>query len=427
MLSHLVDLNRRGASYHPRDPALAELFGESPSASGQNVTAKTSLSSSVVFACIRNTSETLASLPCLLKRIEVDPVTNRRQAFDAVNHPLYRVLSQRPNPWQTAFEFWELSVTHLELRGNSYAYIVRNASGQVTDLIPIHPDQIMPFWTKERMPAYQWTPPNGPSEILLFGEVLHIRNFSYGDGLLGANPIRMHRETIGLALAARDHGSRLYANDARPRGVLQTDKTLSEEAQKRMSKDWQEKYGGENKGRVAILEEGLKWQDISMTNEDAQYIQTRGFSALELARIFRNPPSKVGITEKSTFNNVEQQNKNWVTDKIGPMTRRIVLSISRDCLTETGRKSFAALFELATLLMGDTKARTDYYAKAIQWGWFSPNDVRYMEGMNPIEEGDVYRNPLNMGLLEDVGQDPPEPPEPPPPAPSGDEDDDLTV
>ena len=413
MLSHLIDLrNRTETPLHPRDPALADLFGDSPSASGQSVTAKSSLSSSVVFACIRNTSETLASLPCRLKRFEIDE-KGRRRTYDAIRHPLYPVLLQQPNSWQTAFEFWELAITHLELRGNSYSYIVRNMAGQVTELLPIPPDQIQPFWTRERTPAYQWTPINGPSEVLLFGEILHIRNFSYGDGLIGANPIRMHRETIGMALAARDHGARLFANDARPRGVLYTDKTLSDPAQKRMDQDWKEKFSGPNKGRIAILEEGLKYEKIGMTNEDAQYIQNRGFTALELARLFRNPPSKVGITEKSTFNNVEQQNRNWVTDKIGPLTRRIVLAVNRDCLTATGRKKFSPLFDFASLLMGDIKTRTDHYAKGIQWGWFSPNDVRDMEGENPIEEGDVYRSPLNMGPLEDV-LDPPEPLEPAP-------------
>ena len=417
MLSHLVGLRDQVNPLHPRDPALAELWGEAPSSSGQVVNPKTALSSSVVFACVRNTAETLASLPCLLKRIEIDD-KNRRRVYNAINHPLFPVLSQTPNRWQTAFEFWELAITHLELRGNSYSYIVRNAIGQVTELIPIHPDTIMPFWTRDKMPAYQWTPMNGPSEVLLFGEVLHIRNFTYGDGLLGSNPIKMHRETIGVALASRDHGARLFANDARPRGVLYTDKTLFDPAQKRMAKDWGEKYGGQNRGRIAILEEGLKYTSLSMSNEDAQYIQSRGWDALEIARLFRTPPSKVGITEKSTFNNVEQQNRNWVTDKIGPITRRCVMAVVRDCLTATGRKTFAPLFDLAGLLMGDLKARTDHYSKGIQWGWWSPNDVREKEGENPIEEGDVYRSPLNMGPLDKIdenapNEDPPEPPDPP--------------
>lgn len=413
MLSHLVELrNRTETPLHPRDPALVDFFGSPISAAGQSVTVKTALTHSTVYACVRNTAETLASLPCKLKRFEVDG-NGRRRLFDAVNHPLYRVLLNCPNGWQTAFEFWELVVSHLELRGNHYSLIIRDMNGQVTELIPIHPDRITPFWTRDRIPAYTYVPEDGKMMTLLVGEIFHIRNFTYGDGLKGHNPIEFHRETIGMGLASRDYGARLFANDARPRGVLYTDSTLSDPAQQRLQKGWEDKYSGKNLHRVAVLEEGLKFKEISMTNEDAQYLETRGFTDLEVARMFRVPPSKAGITEKSTFNNLEQQNRNWATDKIFPLGMRVLSTIVRDCLTSQGRRRFEPFFDLAFLLRGDLKTRTESNAKGIQWGWLSPNDVRESEGQNPIEEGgDIYRSPLNMGPLEDV-DNPPEPPDPP--------------
>ena len=397
MLSHLIErraVNQPGG--HPRDPVLSDWLGAARmSAAGQAVTVKTALQASAVYACVRNTAETIASLPCLLKRVRRD-ASSRRRSEEAIRHPLYRVLLETPNDWQTAFDYWEMVVEHLELRGNHYSRIVTNGAGQTVALEPLHPDWVRPYWSGDR-PAYEVHPRAGGREILLASEVFHVRGPLQGDGLVGAAPVALHRETVGMALAAHDYGARLFANDARPIGTLEMDGTLDDPSFQRVKKDWRQTYGGENRHRVAILEQGLKFKNIGMTNEDAQYLQLRGFTDLEIARLFRTPPYKIGIIEKSTFNNVEQQNRAWVTDKLAPLCGRIESAIARDLMTVHGRRQLAVRFDFSELLRGDIKTRTEANAKGIQWGWYSPNDVREREGLNPIgPEGDVYVSPSNM-------------------------------
>ena len=351
---------------------------------------------------MRNTAETIASLPCVLKHVEVDD-RGRKRSTDAIDHPLHSVLLSTPNDWQTAFDFWEMVVEHLQLRGNHYSRIVRNGAGQTIALDPLHPDHVMPFWTRDRRPAYQYTPPYGGREILLRHEIFHVRGPIQGDGLKGSSPIALHRETFGYALAARDYGARLFANDARPRGVLELEGTLDEEAQTRLKGNWQAAYGGSNRHSVAVLENGLKYQNIGMTNEDAQYLETRGFTDAEIARIFRTPPHKIGIQIQSTFNNLEQQNREWVTDTLIPLGGRIEGAISRDLLTPAARKVFKPRIDFAELLRGDIKTRNEANAKGIQWGYLSPNDAREREGENPIgPEGDVYITPVNMQPMQSL-------------------------
>ena len=220
-----------------------------------------------------------------------------------------------------------------------------------------------------------------------------------GDGLMGASPIALHRETFGMALASRDYGARLFANDARPRGVLEMDPghALDEMGFERLKASWKKAYSGEDRHGVAILEQGTKFRSIGMTNEDAQYLQTRGHTDIEIARLFRIPPHKIGIKTQMTFNNIEHQNREWVTDTLMPLARRIEDAISRDLLTPAGRRELAARFDFGELLRGDAKAQTEVNTKGIQWGYFSPNDVRERLGLNPIgPEGDVYVSPVNM-------------------------------
>ena len=390
----------KGPAGAPRDPALAEWLGAgAASVAGQVVTSQTSLQASAVYACVRNTAETMASMPCVLKRA-TEGETGRRRTTDATEHPLYHVLLREPNEWQTAFDFWGTAVEHLQLRGNFYARIRRNGSGQTVALDPLHPDRVTPYWTRNRRPAYEHRPTDGPREILLAGEVLHVRGPLQGDGLKGASPITLHRETVGMALASRDYGARLFRNDARPSGVLEMDGTLDDEPFQRLKDGWQDAYGGVNRHNVAILEHGAKYRNIGMTNEDAQYLETRGFTDVEIARLFRVPPHKIGIKSQMTLNNIEHQNREWVTDTLMPVARRIEDPISRDLLTARGRRTLFARFDFGELLRGDVKAQTEAHTKGIQWGYYCPNDVRERMQLNPIgPEGDVYLTPVNMQAM----------------------------
>ena len=371
MLSFLVERRAsKTAGVALSDPVLAEWLGSGTmSAAGQTVTVNTALQASAVYACVRNTAETIASLPCVLKRVSRDE-GGRKRSEDALDHPLFSVLLEAPNAWQTAFDYWEMVVEHLELRGNHYARVVRDKNGQTMALEPLHPDRVRPLWSNGR-PAYEVQPrkETGRSgrDILLSEEVFHIRGPLQGDGLMGSSPIRNHCETIGLALAARDYGARFFANDARPSGILNVP-GLNEEGQLRLKREWQEAFGGPNRHRTAVLEEEAKYQNIGMSNQDAQFLELVGATDLQIARLFRTPPYKIGIIEKSTFNNVEQQNRAWVTDKLAPLAQRIEDAIARDLLTTQGRRALVARFDFSELLRGDIKTRTEANAKNIQWG-----------------------------------------------------------
>ena len=431
MLSHFLESRASKTDLgHPGTPALAEWLGAgAPSASGQVVTATTALQASAVYACVRNTAETIASLPCLLKRVSRDDA-GRRRTEDAVAHPLHGVLLNAPNDWQTSFDFWEMVVEHLQLRGNHYSRVIRNGAGRTVALEPLHPDRVTPYWTRDRRPAYEYQPDDGAREILLTGEVFHVRGPLQDDGLAGMSPIRIHRETIGMMLAARDYGARFLANDARPSGVLMVP-GLTDEGRDRLKRNWREAYGGPNRHGTAVLEGDAKFQNIGMSNADAQFLQLIGATDLEIARLFRVPPYKIGIIEKSTFNNVEQQNRAFVTDTLMPLVRRIEDAIARDLMTAQGRRTLKAMFDFGELLRGDVKAQTEANAKGIQWGWDSPNDVRERQGRNPIgPEGDVYVSPVNMqpmeALLAMMNGEQQETPEPAPePAPEPEVDDET--
>ena len=397
MLSHLIETRTgKDAQGPPRDPVLAEWLGAGAvSASGQPVTVKTALGASAVYACVRNTADTIASLPCVLKRVARDEA-GRRRSEEAAGHPLHEVLLRKPNGWQTPFEFWRMLIWHVQLRGNHYSRIVRNGAGQTVGLEPFVPDQVRPFWSGG-LPAYEYHPLAGKREILLSGEVFHVRGPLIGEGLLGASPIELHRETFGMALAARDYGARFFANDARPSVVLKHPGVLDDSGQQNLKASWRKNYGGPERHGVAVLEEGMDVATLGMTNADAQWLELRGMTDLEISRLFRTPPHKIGIKTQMTLNNIEHQNREWVTDTLMPLAHSVEDAIARDLLTSSGRRTLLARFDFAELLRGDIKTRTEANAKGIQWGWYSPNDVREREGQNPIgPEGDVYVSPVNM-------------------------------
>ncbi len=405
MLSHLAE---RRAGRHPRDPALASLLGApAATAAGRAVDEREALGATAVYACVRNTAETLAEMPCRLRRVARDEA-GRERGEDALGHPLRRVLLEAPNAWQTAFDFWECVVEHLELRGNHYSVVRRDGAGRAAGLEPLHPDRVDVRWDPSerapgRRPLYLVEGEAGRS-ALWPGEIFHVRGPMQGDGLLGSSPIRIHRETVGMALAAREYGARLFANDSRPAGVIETDGVFEDESRREeFKRQWRESYAGQQRHGVAVLEAGLRFKAIGMSNGDAQYIELRGFTDLEIARLFRVPPYKIGVLEKSTLNNVEQQNRAWVTDKLAPLARRIEDAVQRDLIAPSSRGSLQARFDFSQLLRGDVRARTEASARGIQWGWLSPNDVRAREGLNPIgPAGDVYVSPVNMRPMADL-------------------------
>lgn len=375
-------------------------------ASGARVTPDTALQLAAVFGCVRVISETVASLPLLMYRWRSDGGKER-----AADHPLYDILHDRPNAWQTSFEFREMMQAHLELRGNAYAQIVPGRRGAVDQLIPLHPDRVTPRSAPGNRIIYKVNWNDGTSSDLLQEEIFHLRGFSL-DGIVGLSPIALEREVVGLGLTAQEYGARFFANDSTPGGVLEHPEALDQDAADRLKKSWHEKQGGANRHKVAVLDSGMKFHQIGLTNRDAQFLETRKYNAEDIARIYRVQPHKIGILDRATFSNIEHLAIEWVTDSVVPRLRRWEQRISFDLILAP--QTYFAEFLVDGLLRGDIKSRYDAYAIARQWGWMNGNEIRASENMNPFEGGETYWAPFNMTPAEQLGKAPAGTAAPPP-------------
>lgn len=371
---------------------LVDMFGGGATATGIKVNEQTALQSTTVFACARILAESIASLPLpVYKRL------NGKGKARAPDHSLYSVLDEIANEEMTSFSLREAMQGHLALWGNAYAEIEYDRGGRVRGLWPLLPDRTWPERNKESNKLqYKTLLPSGMAAILPAERVLHIPGFGF-DGLVGYNPIHMFRETIGMALAVEEYGSRFFGNGAKPGGVLEHPGKLSEDAQSRLRGSWNEMHQGLSKQhRIAILEEGLSYKQIGIPPEDAQFLETRKFQTAEIARIYRVPLHMLQDLEKATNNNIEHQSIEFVIHTLRPWLVRWEKSIKLKLLTSSERRRFFAEHLVDGLLRGDTKNRYDAYAVARQNGWLSANDIREMENQNPVPGGDIYMVNGNM-------------------------------
>lgn len=370
-------------------------IGSNPS--GIYVTEKTAMQASAVFASVRILSESVAGLPCIF--YERSEGGKER----SVDHPLFNILRYEPNPEMSAFRFFEALMGHLLLWGNSYAEIQYNGKGEIVALWPLRPDRVQPERNKTtKNIEYIVRLKNGEPITLPAASVLHIPFYSF-DGIVGVSPIGYARLSVGLSIATERYGASFFGNGARPGGVLQHPETLSEEAYIRLKKNWNSEHQGlSNAQRLAILEEGLTYQQIGVPPEDAQFLETRRFQVEEIARIYRIPPHMLADLEKATFSNIEQQSLEFVIHTVRPWLVRWEQEIHRALLLPRERKDFFAEFLVDGLLRGDIASRYQAYATARQNGWLSANDIRRLENMNAVDGGDIYLVPLNMIPANDL-------------------------
>lgn len=391
----VLDVNgaRKVDPKHPRDPGLAGLFGfGARTKSGLSITSDNATEVAAVMACVKVIVETLSSVPLVLYEIK-----DNGSKSQAIKSPLYNILRWQPNRWQTAVDFFEMTAGHVALRGNAYAEILTNNANQVTDLVPLHPDRVTPFFAPDGRRAYEYQDKDKERRVILQDEMLHIALMSF-DGLKGMNPIQQSRETIGTAKAAQIYGARFFSNDSRPAGYLKHPATLSQEAQERLINSWESRHRGvDNAHRPAILEEGMEWESVGIAPEDAQYLDTRKFEKTEIASIFRVPPHMIADLERATFSNIEQQSLNFIYYTMLPWFNRIQQAVRRDLISPANKTRLYAKFNPETLLRGDQKTRYDSYAQGRSWGWLSANDVREMEDMDPLPDaiGNTYLQPSN--------------------------------
>jgi len=356
---------------------------------GRRVSPAMAMKLTAVFGCVRVLSESVGMLPCFLYQ------STDSGRVKAPKEKLYSLLYTAPNDYMTPQEFWEYLIASLCLRGNFYAYKVK-ALGEIVELLPLLPDNVQPKLDENWNPVYQVTFPDGSCDVLSQDEIWHVRTFTM-DSLVGLSPISYARQTIGLGLATEEHGARLFSNGAVSSGVLQTDQALTDEAYKRLKENFQEQHQGlSNAHKPMILEMGLKWNQISMSAEDAQFLETRKFQLEEICRIFRVPLHMLQNTDRATFSNIENLGMGFVNYSLVPYLTRIEQRINTGLVSKEKRGQFYAKFNVGALLRGDMKSRYESYATGINWGILSPNECRDLEERNPREGGDVYLTPMNM-------------------------------
>lgn len=401
-------LGIRSARDKPRNsyggPAYSFFFGRSTS--GKTVNERTAMQTTAVYSCVRILAEAVASLPIHVYRYTGN---GKERVYD---HPLYYLLHNEPNPEMTSFVFRETLMSHLAIWGNAYAQIIRDGNGRVLALYPLLPDKMEVDRDEYGRLFYIYTRnsdenPNFKDYGRMYlrqEDVLHIPGLGF-DGLVGYSPIAMAKNAVGMTLACEEYGASFFENGANPGGVLEHPGVLKDPAKVRES--WQSVYGGSrNAGKVAVLEEGMKYQQIGIPPEEAQFLETRKFQVNEIARLYRIPPHMVGDLDKSSFSNIEQQSLEFVKYTLDPWVIRWEQSLQKSLFLPGEKQEYFVKLNVDGLLRGDYQSRMGGYSVGRQNGWLSANDIREMENMNliPAEEGgDLYLVNGNMTKLKDAG------------------------
>lgn len=387
------------------DAGYSFLFGRTTS--GKPVNERTAMQTTAVYACVRILAEAVASLPLHVYEYQDDG--GKKLVHD---HPLYYLLHDEPNPEMTSFVFRETLMSHLLIWGNAYAQIIRDGAGRVLGLYPLLPDKMevqrddkgniyyVYFRNSDENPMFKEY-----GNIKLKAEdVFHIPGLGF-DGLIGYSPIAMAKNAVGMTLACEEYGASFFANGANPGGVLEHPGVLKDPSKVRES--WNSVYRGvSNAHKIAVLEEGMKYQQIGIPPEEAQFLETRKFQINEIARLYRIPPHMVGDLDKSSFSNIEQQSLEFVKYTLDPWVIRWEQSLQRSLLLPGEKGKYFIKLNVDGLLRGDYQSRMNGYAVGRQNGWFSANDIREMENMNPIpdeEGGNLYLINGAMTKLADAG------------------------
>ncbi|MDR0531080.1 MAG: phage portal protein [Oscillospiraceae bacterium] len=398
---------KKPAAQDALSTSRGSIFWSGPATSGAFVSETTALQTAAVYSCVRVISESIASLPLHVYRYENDGTRL------VPEHHLFNVLHNAPNPEMTSFVFRETLMSHLLLYGNAYAQIIRDGGGQVLALYPLLPNKMDVTRGEDGKIRYTYwrdmdeSRPREKSGGIMFrrDEVLHIPGLSF-DGLVGYSPIYLAKNAVGMALATEEYGAAFFANGANPGGVLEhTQAVKNPETLRNL---WDTLYrGAKNTGKIAVLEDGLKFHSVSIPPEQAQFLETRKFQLNEIARIFRVPPHMIGDLEKSSFSNIEQQSLEFVKYTLGPWVTRWEQAMQQALVLPSEQSRIAVKFNLDGLLRGDYETRMKGYAIGVQNGFMSINDCRRLENMNPVaaaDGGDEYMVNGNMISVRTVHQ-----------------------
>jgi len=375
------------------------------------------------MSCVKVIAESTAQLPVALWQ-------NRgRDKKEVKLHPSAYAIRREPNEYQSAFAFRETLQANSLLSGSLYSFKSYNRRGEITSLLPVNSEFVVPFSYKNELRflgyqdgknfsterllpggkiGFQYKEPGGGYSYFLRDEMLFIPALSM-NGLVGFTPIQYINESMCLASTARKYGSKLFKNGANIRGVLQypgklTDKEMAD----RIKKSWEESFSGlENAHKTPVLEHGMEYKGISMSAKDAQLLELRKFQRAEIAGFFRVPLHLIDDLTRSTFSNIEQQDIDFVKHCLMPWVRRWEQGLDRDLLTDDERrnKDMYFRFNVDAMLAGDSETRSKVWHAAVLDGWMTPNEVREKENLPPHPDGDKLLTPMNT-MPSDEAQEP---------------------
>lgn len=391
------------AMYGGENPFYQAIYDSMRSTSGVAINPDSAMRIAAVYCAVRLLSETIAQLPIQAYRRKKSG--NKEWLPD---YPSQITLARTPNEVQTSFEWREMMMGHVLLRGNAYSRIVAGERGATTTLIPLHPGQMKVAMLENGRLRYEYRYADGGKDEFAQDEIFHLRGLST-DGVMGISPVATMRDPLGSAKASEEYGASFFGNSARPDGFLTTDAPMKDEAARQNRKMWEEVHqGSANAHRTAVLTGGLKWNTVGLNNQDSQFLETRKFSVVEIARAFRVPPHLIYDLERATFSNIEEQSLEYVTYSILPWIRRWEERINRDLITDP---TVYIKFSLEGLLRGNMQARAEFYSKLIQSGIFSLNQVLELEDMNPLpgKEGEAHWMQQQMVPIEILVEGPQKP------------------
>jgi len=379
-----LNSNKRG-TYTPYIP---NVFGNF---TGKSVDSTSALGLSAVWGCTKVLSESIASLPLNIYERMADG-----DRLLADTHRLYFLLHNQPSKLYTSYTFIEYLVKSICLNGNGYAVINRDRNANIVSFTCINPTDVKIL--QEYGSLYYNI--KGYDELIPAEDIIHVKNLT-NDGILGMSPIQYAAESLGWGIALQTYGNTYFGNGGMPSGTLESDKVLTTEAVERLRQSWDKAYGGvDNANKVAVLEEGIQFKPVSISNESAQFLASRQWSISEIARWYRVPPHLIQDLSKSSFNNIEMQSMEFIQYTLTPLLKRFEQEFNSKVFKVNERNRFYVEFNVNGLLRGDAKTRADLYTKAIQWGWMSINEVRRKENLNAIPDGDEHLVPMNMTNLD---------------------------
>ena len=393
--------------WHPSNPDrwfLGQANGLETT-SGARVNEETALSWTALSTGIRALCDDIASIPLnVYKRLE-----GGGKEIDR-SHQLFPVLHDSPNEEMTSFEWRSVTQAHIIGWGNAYSEIIRNQRGRIIELWPINPDRVKLQRNKRKKIVYRITLPRDETGgvaghvMMRRDQILHIKGFSI-NGLFGRSLIQDHREAIGLGLATEEFAARFFGQGASPTGILEHPATISEDAQERLKNAYDNEYSGLTRAhRIMLLEEGMKWHQVTVDPEKAQFLGLRQFQVTEAARILKMPPHKVGDLERQTFTNIEHLGIDYLVHTLRPWLVNWEQRMRKSLLAPGDTKTVIE-FVVEGLLRGDSITRAKFYQSLFNMASISPNEIREKENMNPFEGGDKRYIQLNLVDVTDENVD----------------------